>query len=75
MKKVLSLVLTLAVAGMVGLTAGCKKKAEAPKTEQAPATQPAEPAQPAQPAGNESAPQPEQQAPAEKPAEQPAEKK
>ncbi len=60
MKKVLSLVLTLAVAGMVGLTAGCKKKEEAPKTEQAPATQPA------QPAGNESAPQPEQQAPAEK---------
>ena len=72
MKKLLSLVLTLAVAGMVGLTAGCKKKEEAPKTEQAPVTQPA---QPAQPAGNESAPQPEQQAPAEKPAEQPAEKK
>jgi hypothetical protein len=55
MKKVLSLVLTLAVAGVIGVTAGCKKKEEAPKTEQAPATQPAQPEQPAQPAGNETA--------------------
>ncbi len=74
MRKVLSLVLTLAVAGMIGVTAGCKKKEEAPKTEQ-PA--PTAPAQPQAPAGENQtgAPQQQQQAPAEKPAEQPAEKK
>jgi len=67
MKKLVSFVLSLALVGMVGLTAGCKKKEEAPKTEAPKVEAPA-------PAGNVTgnvtgAPAPE------KPAEKPAEKK
>jgi hypothetical protein len=67
MKKLVSFVLSLALVGMVGLTAGCKKKEEAPKTEAPKVEAPA-------PAENETgnvtgAPAPE------KPAEKPAEKK
>ncbi len=80
MKKLLSLFLTLAVAGVIGLTAGCKKKEEAPApAEQPKAEQPAQPAQPAQPPANQTGgEQQQQQQPAEQqqqPAEKPAEKK
>ncbi len=44
MKKLVSLFLTLAVAGVIGLTAGCKKKEEAP----APAPEKPKAEQPAQ---------------------------
>lgn len=65
MKKLVSFVLSLVLVGMVGLTAGCKKKEEAPKTEEAPKVEAPAPA-PA-PAGNVTgAPAPEK--PAEKPA-------
>uniref|UniRef100_A0A832GRQ0 Lipoprotein n=1 Tax=Caldimicrobium thiodismutans TaxID=1653476 RepID=A0A832GRQ0_9BACT len=71
MKKLMSLVLALAVAGVIGVTAGCKKKEEAPapvtpKTEQ--------PVQPAAPAENQTANQTDNQT-AAAPAEKPAEKK
>ncbi|MFN3567743.1 MAG: hypothetical protein ACK4UR_02405 [Caldimicrobium sp.] len=71
MKKVVSLMLALGLAGMIGLTAGCKKKEEAPAPE-APKTE-----QPAQPAQTETANQTTnqtEQAPAEK-EQAPAEKK
>ena len=65
MKKLVSFVMSLALVGMIGLNAGCKKKEEAPKEEAPKVEAPAQPA----PAENETAPAPE------KPAEQPAEKK
>ncbi|MFN3505410.1 MAG: hypothetical protein ACK4Y7_04285 [Caldimicrobium sp.] len=64
MKRVVSLMLALGLAGMISLTAGCKKKEEAPApAPEAPKTE--QPAQPAQPAENQTANQTEQ-APAEK---------
>ncbi|MEZ0343688.1 MAG: hypothetical protein ABWJ99_02610 [Caldimicrobium sp.] len=66
----LSLMLALVVAGVIGVTAGCKKKEEAPApTEQPKAEQPAQPAQPEQPTANQTGgEQPAQQQPAEQPA-------
>ncbi len=68
MKRFMSVLLSLAIAGVIGMAAGCKKKEEAP----APAPEQPKVEQPAQPAPAENQ---TQQAPAEKPAEQPAEKK
>ena len=50
MKKLVSLMLALSLAGVIGVTAGCKKKEEAPAPapEQPKAEQPAQPAQPAE---------------------------
>lgn len=72
MKKLMSLVLSLAVAGVIGVTAGCKKK------EEAPAPQPPKVEKPAAPAENQTANQTANQtgaAPGAAPAEKPAEKK
>lgn len=66
MKKLLSLMLTLGLAGVIGLAAGCKKKEEAP----APAPEQPKMEQPAQPAENQTSANQ-----TEAPAEQPAEKK
>lgn len=74
MKKLVSFVLSLALVGMVGLTAGCKKKEEAPKTEEAPKVEAPAPA----PSENVTAPEkaaPEKPAAPEKAPEKPAEKK
>ncbi|MCS7150434.1 MAG: hypothetical protein N2Z40_01190 [Caldimicrobium sp.] len=63
MKKLISLVLALTVAGAMGLTAGCKKK------EEAPAPQPPKVEQPAANQTNQTEAQPANQtgaAPAEK---------
>ncbi|MFN4196692.1 MAG: hypothetical protein ACK4FM_01610 [Caldimicrobium sp.] len=66
MKKVVSLVLALGLAGMIGLTAGCKKKEEVPAPQPPKTEQPAQPAQPAEnQTANQTANQTEQ-APAEK---------
>lgn len=69
MKKLVSLMLALGLAGVIGLTAGCKKKEEAPAPapEQPKAEQPAQPAEnQTQPAANQTGAAPAEQAPAEK---------
>ncbi|PMP98003.1 MAG: hypothetical protein C0169_01145, partial [Thermodesulfobacterium geofontis] len=65
MKKLVSFMLSLALVGMVGLTAGCKKKEEAPK-EGAPKVETPAPAP--QPSENVTAPEKAPEKPAEKPA-------
>ncbi|MFN4132679.1 MAG: hypothetical protein ACK4GE_06360 [Caldimicrobium sp.] len=67
MKKLVSLMLALGLAGVIGLTAGCKKKEEAPAPEQPKVEQPAQPAEnQTQPAANQTGAAPAEQAPAEK---------
>lgn len=59
MKKLLSVALCLAMAGVIGLSAGCKKKEEA---QQPPAEQP-KAEQQAAPEANQTAPEANQTAP------------
>ncbi len=54
MRKVVSLMLALALAGMLGVTAGCKKKEEAPK-------EPPKPVAPANQTDNQTANQTDNQ--------------
>jgi len=69
MKKLVSFVLSLALVGVIGLTAGCKKKEEAPSPKAPKTEAPAEQKAPAEEKASEEKPA-EEKASEEKPAEE-----